>query len=513
VCFVTAVALTIWLLATNKYLPGQDISYHAHCARVWPEAGRAGSTYANYEVVSPLEANTLLYSVTSALSHFGSVFGAYRWVQAYYLLGLPMACAYALRALGRPMWGSLLAFPLCYGEIFAAGYANNGFAAPTFVLALVEYWRFVRGPTWRRGAVIAVLFVATFLSHAQVYLWLGGLLLLYSLPVLVQHVYRALVSPTGGGARDLATLVFGAAAVAAPSLLIFARWYQRGYGAGHSVGAVGNNVSFLKALVYASYSQKYQAGALQAFASTTSVYEAVFLFTLGLLVVMSMTMARAASDRTLPIAELAVVATVVSFYVLPDEIAGQLVSVRQWYVVFWLIPLIVVPVPIRLGVVRSTLVIGGILAWSVARMTLLTTHLRKFTSEEMAGFDAVVAAAPREPGLRLAYAAVNARSKYWLTSPMYHSYGFLGAQRSYDGPVEYSDKHSVAATRYTNGPPLPVKHIYNNPNWVLDPVIWQYDLILVYRWAPTAAQEKIAREHGTLVASGGDWQLWRRLPR
>ncbi|MBX3225546.1 MAG: hypothetical protein KF795_33885 [Labilithrix sp.] len=512
-CFMAAGALTLWLLATNKYLPGQDISYHAHCSRVWLDGGRAGSPYAAYEAVGPLEANTLMYTVTGFFSHLGSSFGAYRWVQAYYLLGLPLACLYALRALGRSPWGSLLGFPLCYGEVFAAGYANNAFAAPTFIVALVEYWRFVRRPTWRRGVFVAALFVATFLSHAQVYLWLGGLLLLYSVPVLFHRIGRAFVTEPRVGLRDLFVFVFGGAAVAAPSLVIFARWYARGYGAGNSVGAQGNNVSFEKTLSYVSFSQKYQGGALQAFSSTTSVYEALYLVGLGILVVLSMTLARAARDRTVPIAEFAIVATVVSFYALPDEVARQMIAVRQWYVVFWLLPLIVVPVPIRFGFVRSTAVIAGILIWTVARMTLISEHLGRFTKEEMRGFDAVVAAAPRVPGLRVAYAAVNAKSKYWLTSSMFHSYGFLSAQRSYDGPIEYSDKRSVAATRYTNGPPLPIKHLYNNANWASDPVIWQYDLVLVYRWSPTAAQEKVAREHGTLVASGGDWQLWQRLPR
>ena len=511
-CFAFACLFTIWLLATNKYLPGQDVSYHAHCSRVWIDAGRAGSAYAQYEPAHPLEANTLLYTVSGVLSHLGSPFAAFRFVLAYYFLGLPVACLYALRALGRSPWGSLLAFPLCYTEVFAAGYANMAFAAPTFIFALVAYLRFTREPSLKRGVAVAVLFVATFLSHAHVYLWLGGLVTLYSLAILPQRIV-SFASGTSARVRDLLALVFGAVAASAPSLVLFARWYARGYGAGNSIGGTGNNRPFASTMEWTPLAQKFQAGALQAFDATTSPDEPLYIVGLGLLVMFAMAMARAAKDRSAPLPELAIIVSVISFFVLPDGVALQMVAVRQWYFVYWLLPLVVVPIPLRFGPVRSLAVIAALSAWAVWRMSLVTEHLRRFTKEEMAGFDQIVAAAPREPGLMVAYAAVNARSSYWLTSPMYHSYGFLDAQRSYDGPIEYSDRRSVAPIRYKERPPLPLKHLYGNPNWPLDPGIWQYDLVLVYRWAPSAAQEKAAREHGTLVAAAGHWQLWRRLPQ
>ena len=509
VCFTAAVAGTIWLLATNRYLPGQDISYHAHCARAWLEAGRAGSAYAGYEPANPLEANTLMYSAAALLSRFSDAFAAYRFVQAYYFIGLPCACLYALRALGRSPWGSLLAFPLCYTEIFAAGYANMAFAAPTFILALVAYWRYAQQPTARRGIPVAVLFALVFLSHAHVYLWLGALLIAYSLAVLVKGAYEVVSVGGRSSASRLGRFAGGAALAAAPSLLLFARWYARGYGQGHSVGSEGNGVSFATAMEWFPLSQMFTNGALQAFDATTSAHELHHVIALVILAAFALAIGRAGRDRSPPLPELTVIVTITSFYFLPAAIAGQGIAVRQWYFVFWLTPLIVTPIPLRFGAVRSIAVVGGILMWTAARMALVTDHLRRFTSEEMAGFDQIVASAPRTPGLLVAYAAVNARSKYWLTSPMYHSYGFLSAQRSYDGPLEYSDAHSIAAVRYTSGPPRPIKHLYGNPNWPLDPVIWQYDLVLVYRWTPTPAQERVARERGTRLASAGEWQLWR----
>jgi hypothetical protein len=507
-CLMSAVAATVWLLATNKYLPGQDVSYHAHCSRVWLDAGRAGSPYAAYEPAHPLEANTLMYSAAGLFSHLLGSFRAFRFVQAYYFLGLPLACLYALRALGRSPWGSLLAFPLCYTEIFAAGYLNMAFAAPSFVLALVSYWRFAQNVTWRRGIVVAVLFAVVFVSHAHVYLWLGGLVLLYSLAVLGRRLVDACLLGRRG-LRDVFLFAAGGLLTAAPSLMLFTRWYARGYGAGHTIGGQGNNVSFATSMEWAPLSQRFQAGALQAFSASTHPSEVAHIASLGLLVLFAMAMARAGRDRSTPLPELAIATTVASFYVLPAGIAGQGIAVRQWYFVFWLLPVIVTPIPLRFGRVRSIAVLGGIVLWATWRMSVVTEYLQRFATEEMAGFDRIVQAAPRTPGLLVAYAAVNARSKYWLTSPMYHSYGFLDAQRSYDGPLEYSDAHSVAAIRYTNGPPKPVRHIYGTPSWPLDPIVWQYDLVLVYRWTPTSAQEQAAREHATLVASAGEWQLWR----
>mgnify|MGYP006951238914 CR=1 FL=1 len=124
--------------------------------------------------------------------------------------------------------------------------------------------------------------------------------------------------------------------------------------------------------------------------------------------------------------------------------------------------------------------------------------------------DELTVSYPDGPVLRVAYAAINARSPLWNASPTYHSYAFLDAQRSYDGPLEFSNRSSVAAVRYKDGPPLPVKHIYNNANWASDGDVWKYDLVLVKGWTPTTAQRAEAEKHGHLVVAAGNWQLWQR---
>jgi hypothetical protein len=490
-CFSILALFTMWLLIVHRYLPGTDTPYHAYGARVWIDAGKAGTPYAGYEPRHVFEANTLLYDVVGILSIVFSPFTAYRIASAYYFIGFPLACVYALRAFGRSPWGSLLAFPLCYNEAFSSGYMSFNFAAPTFVLAIVEYWRFTARPTWRRGLVVALLFLFVFLSHAHVYLWLGVIVVMMLLGKILS--WRAIV---------------GSAVVGLPSLLVFRSWYARGYGQGHAVNA-GPNVSLTDSMTSLPIVQKFTGGILQTFSASLHPWETHVVLALGVLVIFAMGLQRAQNDRTSTIPELAVIVTAISYYVLPDSLAGQMVAPRQWYMVAWLVPLVVTPVTFKIAPGRALAVIAGILAWTGTRMWMVNGQLTKFTQEEMYGLDDLARTAPKEPGLKIAYAGVDPNCASWKTSHG-HTYAFVAAERSYEGPLEPSDSTSVAAVRYQVGPPLPIKHIYFDAGWYADPDIWRYDLILVRRWKPTHEQKAAAESKGTLVAAGGDWELWRR---
>jgi hypothetical protein len=498
-CFVGLVLLTTWLLVVNRYLPGTDTPYHAFCSRVWLEAGKPGTPYAGYEPRHLLDANTFLYDVVGVLAVVLKPFTAYRLATAYYFIGLPLACLYALRAFGRSPWGSLLAFPLCYGESFASGFINFEFAAPTFVLALVLHARLCERPTLRRGAAVALLFLAVFLSHAHVYLWLGVLVI----PITIAHVVRRI----GLAAfREAAVVIVASLAAAAPSLLVFRSWYSRTYGQGHVIAGADTKLS--DAMTTLPLSQKFTGGILQTFSATHHPSEAHFVLALGALAVLAMGLQRAEGDRKTSLPELALLATALSYYVLPDSIAGQMVAPRQWYIVAWLVPLVVLPVAPKVSLARWMAVTGGILLWTGFRMWVVADYLDKYTKNEMVGLAHLIRTAPNEPGLRIAYAGVDPNSETWNTSHG-HSYAFVAAERSYDGPLEPSDKNSVAAVRYHEGPPLPIKHVYNNPTWYADAEIWRYDVILVRRWKPSHEDKAAALEHGDLVAAGGDWELWR----
>ena len=501
VCLLGLVFLTVWLLVTNRYLPGTDTPYHAFCSRVWIDAGKAGTPYAGYEPRHLLEANTLLYDVAGIFSIVMRPFTAYRITCAWYFLGLPLACLYALRAFGRSPWGSLLAFPLCYNESFASGYMCFNFAAPTFVLAIVEYVRFTSRPTVRRGALVAVLFILVFLSHAHVYLWLGALVGVITVIAFAKRL--GALAPLDAG-----RLVLVCTAVGLPSLLMFRAWYTRGYGQGHAVGGTAE-VKLSDSMSSLPLAQKFTGGILQTFTGSLHPYEVHFVIALGVIVVLAMGLARAQGDRVSTAPEIALVLTAVSYFVLPDSVAGQMVAARQWYMVAWLLPLVVAPVLFRIAPGRALTVVLAIAVWTGTRMWVVSDYLHKYSTTEMVGLDHLARTAPREPGLTIAYAGVDAASENWRTSHG-HSYGFVAAERDYEGPLEPSDKNAIAAVRYTSGPPLPIKHIYNNPMWYVDPEIWRYDLVLVRRWKPTHEQKSAAAAQADLVAAGGDWELWRR---
>ncbi len=441
-CFSGLLLFTAWLLIVHRYLPGTDTPYHAFCSRVWIDAGKEHL----------LEANTLLYDAVALLAIVLKPFTAYRIASAWYFIGFPLACLYALRAFGRSPWGSLLAFPLCYNEAFASGHMSFEFAAPTFVLAVVEYWRFTKHPTVRRGAFVAALFVLVFLSHAHVYLWLGAIALLVLLGKILS--WRAVV---------------GTAVIGLPSFLVFRM--GRGYGQEHAVKLTG--------------------GILETFSASLHPWETRAIIALGVLVVLAMGLQRAQNDRTTAIPEIAIIATALSYYVLPESLGGQMVAPRQWYMVAWFMPIVVSPVTFRIAPGRAVAILAGILAWTATRMWMVNGQLEKFTTTEMYGLDHLARTAPNEPGLKIAYAGVDSNSETWKMSHGL-AYAFVAAERSYEGPLD------------------PLEHIYFAASWYEDPELWRYDLILVRRWKPTHEQKNAALAKGSLVAAGGDWELWRR---
>lgn len=505
VCFASLSILTAWMLIRGKYLPGTDMPYHALCSRVWMQAGVPGTPYAAYEPRHILEANTLLYSAVSVLANVFQPFTAYRIANAWYFFGVPIACLYALRAFNRPLWGSLLGFPLCYNESFSSGYVNFNFAAPWFIFAIVEYVRFTKRPTLLRGVVTGVLFLFVFLSHAQVYLWLGAIIAVLTIGALV----RCFIETHGfvRGLKKAAWLAFLCIAVSALSLSAFYPWYQRGYGQGHAVGGEFNQSS----ISWIPLVTKLTGMIAQTFASSLHPYEYHLILGLGIVIAFSWSFGRAARDRTSMIPELVLILTAVSCYVVPDYVATQYVAPRQWYVTGWLLPLTIAPVAYRVSPGRSLTVIGCILLWVGMRMTMIADYMAKTNDEEMKGLDHVAKTAPKELGLLITYAAPDPNSKYFKTS-YGHTYAFLAAENGWDSPLDATNQNDVRPVRYHEGAPLPIARSFSNPNWYMDPTIWRYDLVLVRRWTSTKDQRKAAQSYGTLVTASDDWELWRRNP-
>src|SRR5262249_23702411 len=90
-----------------------------------------------------------------------------------YVLGLPLSLAALLKALGRPVWPSLLALPFAYGDSFAWGFINYCSALPLLSCAL-----FVKAlqDTERRmlwAGLHAATLVLVLLFHVQAFAFLA----------------------------------------------------------------------------------------------------------------------------------------------------------------------------------------------------------------------------------------------------------------------------------------------------------------------------------------------------
>jgi hypothetical protein len=109
------------------------------------------------------------YHLVSLLSWLLPLELANRLFLTALVVGLPLAMAFLLRALGRPRWPAALTVPFAYGDSFGWGFVNSG---ASFVLALLAAGLFVRGlvDVPRRRAWCAasgLTLLAVLLMHVQ----------------------------------------------------------------------------------------------------------------------------------------------------------------------------------------------------------------------------------------------------------------------------------------------------------------------------------------------------------
>ncbi|MDB4998322.1 MAG: hypothetical protein JWM74_5754 [Myxococcaceae bacterium] len=248
VAFALAAASSVFILFHYTYEPGRDVGFHALCVRILHDQSDASSWFHDrYVPMNLLGANTLLYTVATALAKVFDPYTAFKLARLEYFLGLPLVTLYALRRLGRSPWGALLAFPMAYMQAYAAGFVNFSFAAPLLIAALLVGVLFAEQPTVKRGVALAVLCALTFLSHAHVFLWLGALLV----PIVLHGAIRELARPEldmPDRLRRAGRKLLLAAACAVPSVLLFGRWYWKYYGPGRvhseeSLAAAGKNTA------------------------------------------------------------------------------------------------------------------------------------------------------------------------------------------------------------------------------------------------------------------------------
>lgn len=534
------VAAIIWSLSfywRYKFQPMQDVGHHVGLSAVVADWGRAGSLYTElYEFPNPLNANSLLYTVAGYLGKLVGVTFAFRLCMSFYIAGIPLANLYALRVFGRSSWGALIAVPLVYFNMnYVAGFANLLFAGPFLVLSVPLLYRLLDRFSWKRLGAAALCYACVFLSHAHVFLWAGFLGAVLTLVMFVMRLAlpsrtRATAIDAGdaqvrvveaphvrrrreAGRRLLAAFKLAGASLLAvtPSLLLFWRWYDWAFGAGKAEGAVvvtsGLDKNFGAAFKPAqALWHDFPMYSLKVFISDEDLS---LVWKLGLLVGVSVALARLSRLRKPPVLEIAFLLTLASYFVMPESIdTNPVVGSRQTGIALWFLPGMINLVAPSVSRIARYVVIAGMLWFVDAFFVVWRAHLVTFEHTEAAGLEYVLEAAPPRQHLHLVKIASD-WSKVFGWRPVWHVEKYYMADKFGQVP----DNPAIVSTssiRYRKDVD-PHRIGRHSPEWSTWDDLWKYhELILVHGWKPTASELEAAKAHGRRVRQSGDWELWRR---
>jgi hypothetical protein len=506
-------------VVANPIGPGQDYNFHLFSASIAARGwAQDAAVTALYHQVNPTDCNTLLYV---ALFPFELLFGPVRGFSIgfglFYFVGYPAACAAALAIMRRPLWGALLAFPLCWLRSYNyGGYMPFVFAVPWFVLALALFHRAMTDATEagivtpnarrrRRGMIAAALgCAAVFLAHAHASGWLLVILAAVTLWTMGQGLvisasFAPLAALRGATATGLRALV-----LVVPTLLLSGSWwFRRSYGE-HAVAPTAARPSI------GTWQQNFE----YAFQSLFHINDdAEYMWVAALfMVVLAGLLFSARSRERLPTPEIAILATAASCFILPYEVNGQGLGARQIDLTQWLLPLIVIArVPERARG-RYAVAVGAIIVFAFGRTAYFAKHMRSFQTE-VAGMLDMAKPCPASTG-ELAYVTYGRRAARWRSDSLHQSHETLAALCKIDTPV-YDTRvfpYSLQPVRYLGALPAPVTILADdNPAWYAHPGLWQnFDVVLVRNWNPTPEQLREAEALATRTRVSGAWQLWRR---
>jgi len=436
---------------------------------------------------------------------------AVRACMVFYLAGVPLANLYALRVFGRSPWGAVLSVPLTYNMNYVAGFANILFAAPFMVVTLPVFYRALRAPSWRRVLAASIVFLLVFLAHAQSYLWVGALCAAMTLAAMVARASGRVRRP-----RDRVLLPLRAAGIAIacviPSLLVFARWYARTFGAGRASGGVTVETGTWDdqyGAVFKTLSRSMHDIGAYALETTMTEDDMFAAIMLALLAVLAIAFHRLQRSNRPPVLECAFALTFVSYFYLPEAISGQeVIASRQVAISLWFAAVLVSPVRADVSRWGRWLVIAGIVAltWSDLRTWYgLVAQFEALETPE----NALCALSAAPPRLRLHYAKlVPDTSKIFTWKPTWHVDNFYMGDRFGQAP-DNPALNSTSPIRYRDG--VDFHRIQYSPyNWYEMKDMWDYfDLVLVH--GPMSTDHaKAAKEHATRLRKCGDWELWRK---
>ncbi len=522
----TALAVDTAIVGIRHPLgPGLDQHYHvlnaSIAARGW--LGDKGIR-ALYATVNPFDANTFVYTWTLPFQLFFDPVRAYGVAfTLLYFVGFPLACAVSLHLMRRPLWGALLAFPLSYTNTWVkAGYIPFVSAAPFFVLAIGLMHRFLEEDTLDRPVTTAVeraspskkrilltIFVPVFalLAHAQGYLWLAtvlGLLTILSLgrDLVVGLPFAPKKTLVHGVKKGLTALT-----LILPSLLLFVRWYWPSLRATAEAPPIPPSAT-----------PQWQAKLTFLYASLVSVKDdddwgwAVAVFGLVVLLVLLLGRPR---GRALPSPEIALGASLASFWLLPEYVNGQSIGLRQIDFVCWLLPLVVYAAPVSAGQrVRGVAAVVLLTAFATMRTAYLAPFRAKLHREYagITGLGCPPRPPPGAPPAEIAYVTFGQYSEHWHAASLQQAHESYAAFCRMDTPVYDPGKYAFSLpVHYRKQLPAPITIIADDPRWFMRPNLFtSFEYVLVRGWRPLVHDLKDARERADEVKTFGEWALWRR---
>jgi hypothetical protein len=468
----------------------------------------AGSLYPDiYWPVDPLNANSLLYVISGYL---GRVIGpglAFRLSVGSYLLLTPLATLYLLRAFARPGWGAIAAVPLAYNESWVYGFANFVFGAPLMLVGFAVFVDLTRRPSRARGIVAASLLAVTFLAHVQLYLWLVGL-------CFGATVVGGVAATWHRTQRTPADVVKWAALAVAPSALLAARWAHRAFSPPppDELVTFGTANTSLRTILDARRPFGELLGDVGRFTDVLkgSDSDSRILVTLLLLGAVSFVLAsrHRSSSSGGPWLELACLAAVASYFLLPEHIPAQsVIGSRHIGIALWFAPVFFTPVPARVSRWLHGATIVTLVILSLQWLVVWRGELAKFHATEGRGLDAVLAAVPE--GKRLYYVNhLDAESRFFPFHALWHvdkwSMADKGAQCP-DNPAYGQMNPLRYRARY------PLHRAILTASWEDNPEIHDnFDVVMVARWRPSEGELATAAQRYELLAHEGDFWLWRR---
>jgi|GEM_PF-3329997 len=491
--------------------PMQDLGHHIALSAVVADYHNPRSIYpALYEPFDPTYANTLLYAVAGYSGRLVGVVTAVRACVVFYLAGVPLANLYALRVFGRSPWAAVLSVPLTYNMNYVAGFANILFAAPFMVLTLPVFYRALHAPSWRRVLAAAIVFVLVFLAHAHSFLWIGALTAAMAVAAMASAAFGKARRPRDRIVRPLRKAGVALACVA-PSLLLFARWYSRTFGAGRASGGVtevtGTWDDHYGAAFKTLSRSLHDIGAytLKTVWTEDDMFAAIML---AFLLTLAIAIHRLQRSNRPPVMECAFALTFLSYFYLPESIAGQdVIASRQVPIALWFVATFASPVRRDVSRWGRWLVIGGILALTWSDLRTWYQLVAVFEAEDTKDILCALDAAP--PRLALHYVKLLPNtSKVFSWKPTWHVDKLYMGDRFGETP-DNPALNSTSPIRFREG--VDFHRIQYHPsNWYQLKEIWDnFELVLVHGATPVE-HLKDAKEHAARLRKCGDWELWRR---